>query len=180
MFWPDDKELLSKADVIDCNPLGKCRGLMEHNKINHFTTGPKYPFLKLFPLFFPLLKHFQLGYGLYFSKYTKQPPKCPKFQNPAKLSCFFTFQIQPSHQNNPVTAKNKGRKSRKKGIERKWRPTTTSGGGGPDEHHYQIGTYRLAIGVGPVAYVYRCRHMQRLQCDALWCIQLWIKTLGKW
>ena len=61
MFWSDDKKLLSKADLIDCNPLGKCHALMEHNKITHFTTGPKYPFLKLFPLFFPLLKHFQLG-----------------------------------------------------------------------------------------------------------------------
>ena len=37
--------------------------------------------------------------------------------------------------------------------EKKGRPTAMSGVGGPGEHHHQIGIYRLAIGVGPVAYV---------------------------
>ena len=45
--------------------------------------------------------------------------------------------------------------------EKKGRPTAMSGVGGPGEHHYQIGIYRLAIRVGPVAYV-QPMHMRRL------------------
>ena len=48
---------------------------------------------------------------------------------------------------------------------KKGRPTAMSGDGGPGEHHYQIGIYHLAIGVGPVAYV-QPMHMQRLPYDA--------------
>ena len=76
-------------------------------------------------------------YSLFFPDLQNVHSNAPNFKPNPNCQSFFTSQIEPSHQNNLDTTKNRGRKSRNKGRERKGRPTVTSGGGGAGERHYQ-------------------------------------------
>ena len=60
-----------------------------------------------------------LLYSLFFSQIYKHiHSNAPNFEPKPNCQSFFTSQIEPSHQDNLDTTKNRGRKSRNKGIQR--------------------------------------------------------------
>ena len=68
-----------------------------------------------------LQQHFQLGpfvLSLFSQIYKHIHSNAPNFEPKPNCQSFFTSQIEPSHQDNLDTTKNRGRKSRNKGIER--------------------------------------------------------------
>ena len=68
-----------------------------------------------------LQQHFQLGPFVlsFFSQIYKHiHSNAPNFEPKPNCQSFFTSQIEPSHQDNLDTTKNRGRKSRNKGIQR--------------------------------------------------------------